>query len=249
MAFAIEKEERFAAFNAQMCIIGARRVREERQAILEEAQLDREGCTRETSAGLTHRPLPLLSVGVVAGIRHCQQPDAPDRLGRQLHFADSRSKAMRMVNQWICAGVRLGVNLGNIVDQRCAMHRKHEIALQSIKSVLCDDFKTGTWRFQMQDHHQMNKFRADVLHLFGDHDLQHFSMQDLDSKLDLWNTVSNANQSAMPPPEQDCRYFSTQIPGGWRMIFIDTNDISCRSGVLAKRDLARAWLNRARQPG
>ena len=81
MAFAIEKEERFAAFNAQMCIIGARRVREERQAILEEAQLDREGCTRETSAGLTHRPLPLLSVGVVAGIRHCQQPDAPDRLG------------------------------------------------------------------------------------------------------------------------------------------------------------------------
>ena len=29
MAFAIEKEERFAAYNAQMCLVHARRVREQ----------------------------------------------------------------------------------------------------------------------------------------------------------------------------------------------------------------------------
>ena len=50
----------------------------------------------------------------------------------------------------IHTGVRLGVNLGNMVDQRCGIQRKHEIAMQNIKGVLCDDYKSGTWRFRLQ---------------------------------------------------------------------------------------------------
>jgi len=128
MAFAIEKEERFAAYNAQMCLVHSRRVREQLGddfvsdsaavhpvpatcvcapraqtgprrrgggavcaratgsdgAVLpgaplqEDAQLAREGRDREATAGLKSKPFPLLTCGLVAGIRHCHTPDATD---------------------------------------------------------------------------------------------------------------------------------------------------------------------------
>ena len=71
----------------------------------------------------------------------------------------------------------------------------------------------------LQHHHQENKFRADILHVFGEHDLQNFSLDEL---------VSNFNLPAVRP-EQDCLYYSTPCPGGWRLIFLDTNDVSTRS--------------------
>ena len=118
MAFAIEKEERFAVYNAQMCLVHARRVREQlrddfvlsplphkhRPApcpparmclcavahtdgaalpaafIQEDAQLVREGRDRQITEGLKSTPVPLLTCGLVAGIRHCHTPDAPDHL-------------------------------------------------------------------------------------------------------------------------------------------------------------------------
>ena len=153
MSFAIEKEERFAAYNAQMCLASGRKVRQDLEAHLEAAQVSREGRNRETTDGLVRKPPPLLKCGLVAGIRHCQSVDAPDHIGRQMYFTDARKKAIGMVQTWISAGVRLGVNLGNLVDQRCAIQRKHDIALHSIKTTLCDDFKTGTWRFRLQVGH------------------------------------------------------------------------------------------------
>jgi len=71
----------------------------------------------------------------------------------------------------------------------------------------------------LQHHHQENNFRADILHVFGEHDLQNFSLDEL---------VSNFNLPALRP-EQDCLYYSTPCPGGWRLIFLDTNDVSTRS--------------------
>ena len=121
MAFAINPEERFAAYNAQMCLALGRQVRDDLHEKLGAANRATEGRDRETTAGLKYRPEPLLACGLVAGIRYCHTADAPDHMGRQLYFSDARSKAMRMVKAWIAAGVRLGVNLGNVVDQRCGI--------------------------------------------------------------------------------------------------------------------------------
>lgn len=239
MAFAINPEERFAAYNAQMCLALGRQVRDDLHEKLGAANRATEGRDRETTAGLKYRPEPLLACGLVAGIRYCHTADAPDHMGRQLYFSDARSKAMRMVKAWIAAGVRLGVNLGNVVDQRCGIQRKHEMALQNIKGVLCDDYKTGTWRFRLAERHSENMFRADVLSLFGEHDLAHFSLGEL------------AENFRMPADrsEDDCLYHTSMCPGGWRLIFVDTNDVSTRSSLLSKRNEAREWLDKARRPG
>jgi hypothetical protein len=239
MAFAISPDERFAAYNAQMCLALGRQVRDDLREQSEAATRSKEGRDREATAGLRHTPDPLLKCGLVAGIRHCHTEDAPDHLGRPLHFSDSRKKTMRMVKTWIAEGVRVGVNLGNVIDQRCGLQRKHEIALQNIKGVLCDDYKTGTWRFRLHDRHSENKFRADVMHLLGEHDLQHFSLDSLVESLNM----------PVDRPEHDCLYHSSACPGGWRLVFIDTNDVSTRSSLLSKRDKAREWLDRARRPG
>ena len=77
MSFAIEKEERFAAYNAQMCLAHARNVRQELQDKLEQTQRTREGRDRETTVGLTSKPVPIFACGVVAGLRHCHTIDAP----------------------------------------------------------------------------------------------------------------------------------------------------------------------------
>jgi len=142
--------------------------------------------------------------------------------GRQLHFADSRNKTVGMIQTWISEGVRLGVNLGNLVDKRSGIQRKHQLAMQTIKGVLCDDYKCGTWRFRMADHHHENKFRADILHCFGEHDLQHFSLEEL---VALFNLPTARH-------EPDCLYYSTSCASGWRFLFLDTNDISPRSRSL-----------------
>ena len=49
--------------------------------------------------------------------------------------------------------------------------------------------------------------------------------------------------------EEDCLYYTTRASDGWKLIFLDTNDISTRSSLVSKRNLAREWLEKARRPG
>jgi len=80
---------------------------------------EKEGCNRPyTEDGLRRKEIPLFRMGVIAGVRHCEdaQDGRTDR-GRDLYYTNAVSHASTVSSTWANQGIRCALNLGNLIDR------------------------------------------------------------------------------------------------------------------------------------
>jgi hypothetical protein len=74
---------------------------------------------------------------------------------------------------------------------------------------LCDPLKTQSWRWRIQDNHQVNDFQGEVVHIKGPHDLEYLTVEQIDTVLPksrfstaarCYFSVSPCKVAPPPPP-------------------------------------------------
>lgn len=119
MSWARHEFERISIYTGQISQEVGREVVKELQEQQARAQADKEGYNRPYEEhGLRPREVPNFVFGVVAGLRHCDgAPDGFSEDGLHLYFSDTLKKAMNTSTFWADSGIRVGVNLGSIIDR------------------------------------------------------------------------------------------------------------------------------------
>ncbi|CAK0809921.1 unnamed protein product [Prorocentrum cordatum] len=171
--------------------------------------------------GETSAEEPPLRVGLIADVQHADLPDSRSGYGRARRYRDALGKARLAAADWADSGCTLAVNLGDTVDRRAGAD-----APAALRRVL-DAF--GAF--------------GPLLHVLGNHDLSALPGEDLE-KLAL--VPAGAPESVVGPGGRCC---DVAAGPGWRLLLLDTYDVSVRRCPDAARALRRRLLCEARERG
>jgi len=160
---------------------------------------------------------PLARIGLIADIQHADIADARSDYGRTRYYRDALQKCRLAAEDWTAEGCLLAVNLGDTVDRRAEDGAK--AALDRVLSAL-QPFKQ-------------------LVHVMGNHDLSALPSED-------WDRLQSCKHlSGLEVEQGNGEYRDVRISTGWRMILLDTYDVSIKRCREQGRQMRKNLLKEA----
>ena len=173
-------------------------------------------------------PRPLLTIGVVADIQYAPIPDGNSWKGAPRYYRYALEQARMAAQDFQQAKVSLVINLGDIIDGKCAKimehgGERHEHGVESVDHVL-DALSAYT--------------HGPIIHTYGNHELYNLSREEISNKLNIPFVVEE-------PHNELVGYYSFK-KHNIRFVVLDSYDIALMGrcpNTSAKRKEAERLLS------
>ena len=149
----------------------------------------------------------LLCLGVIADVQYADCDDAYDFGGkRRRYYRASLEKLRSAVEAWKSHGAQCSVQVGDLIDGRCARLGKSHACLQQTLDVL-------------------REAPSPLFHLIGNHELYNFPREELCSPNGSWYGIDEQRKHGI--------FYHKKVVHGVMLIFLDAYAVSIMNGETA----------------